>query len=177
MIPTIDERGAMRLAERIYRQTNRLYDRLRSPSAVGAARVEPNGGIHHLRGHHYCVLISYRRDGTPVPTPLWFGVEEGRMYFRTGAATSKLKRLRRDPEVLVAPSTGRGRPVGPPFVGRARILDRSEELKAERAIRSNYRWFRRLYVRLFTGRIAAHYVEIVPVDASASAGRQPRDVV
>ena len=54
------------LAERIYRQTNRLYDRARSPRAVDAARAQPTGDIDQLRGHRYCVLISYRRDGTPV---------------------------------------------------------------------------------------------------------------
>ena len=82
-----------------------------------------------------------------------------------------MERLRRNPEVLVAPSTGRGLPLGPPFIGRARILGSSEELKAERAIRSNYRWFHRLYVWLLTGQIAARYVEIVPANDNVSAGR------
>ena len=151
------------LAERIYRRTNRLYDRARSPTAVDAARIQPTGGIDHLRGHRYCVLISYRRDGTAVASPLWFGLGDGRLYVRTGAATAKLR---------VAPSTVRGTPLGPPFVGRAQILDRSEEPNAERAIRANYRWFRRIYLRLLTGHLAARYVAIVPVDNSGRDGRE-----
>ena len=152
------------LAERIYRQTNRLYDRTRSPTAVDAARAQPTGGIDQLRGHRYCVLVSYRRDGTPVPSPLWFGLADGRLYVRTGAATSKLQRIRRHLQVRVAPSTVRGTPLGPPFVGQARILEPSEEPHAERAIRANYRWLRRIYLRLLTGHLAARYVEIVPVN-------------
>lgn len=160
------------LAERIYRRTNRLYDRARSPTAVDAARIQPTGGIDHLRGHRYCVLISYRRDGTAVASPLWFGLGDGRLYVRTGAATAKLQRIRRHPQVRVAPSTVRGTPLGPPFVGRAQILDRSEEPNAERAIRANYRWFRRIYLRLLTGHLAARYVAIVPVDNSGRDGRE-----
>ena len=156
------------LAERLYRRTNRLYDRARSPTAVDAARAQPTGSIDQLRGHRYCVLISYRRDGTPVPAPLWFGLADGRLYVRTGAATAKLQRIRRHPQVRVAPSTMRGAPLGPPFVGQARILDRSEEPNAERAIRANYRWFRRIYLGLLTGHLAARYVEIIPVDPSRS---------
>ena len=160
------------LAERIYRRTNRLYDRARSPTAVDAARIQPTGGIDHLRGHRYCVLISYRRDGTAVASPLWFGLGDGRLYVRTGAATAKLQRIRRHPQVRVAPSTVRGTPLGPPFVGRAQILDRSEEPNAERAIRANYRWFRRIYLRLLTVHLAARYVAIVPDDNSGRDGRE-----
>jgi PPOX class probable F420-dependent enzyme len=110
-----------------------------------------------------------------VASPLWFGLRDGRLYIRTGAATAKLQRIRHHPQVRVAPSTVRGTPLGPPFVGQARILDRSEEPKAERAIRANYRWFRRVYLRLLTGRLAAHYVEVVPVDVSGRDGGQTVD--
>lgn len=106
--------GAMPLAERIYRRTNRLYDRARSPAAIQAAHLQPVAGIDHLRGHRYCVLVSYRRDGTAVVSPLWFGLGDGRLYVRTGAATAKLQRIRRNAEVRIAPSSVRGAPLGPP---------------------------------------------------------------
>lgn len=149
-------------AERAYRLTNRIWDRARSRSAVDAARVEPTGAVGDLRGHRYCVLITYRQDGTPVPTALWFGLRDGRVYVRTGTSTAKLRRIRRSPEVRIAPSTWRARPLGPPFVGRARLLDNAEEPKAEQTIRSNYAWLRRVYLRLLTGHVAAAYVEVEP---------------
>lgn len=152
----------MTLAERLYRWTNRLYDRARSPFATDVAHVPPTGSIDHLHGHRYCVLVSYRRDGTPVAAPLWFGVQAGRLYFRTGASTAKLTRIRRNPHVRIAPATVRGRPLAAPFTGRARVLGSAEEPLAEQVIRSNYGWFRRIYLRLLTRRIAARYVEVVP---------------
>ena len=61
-----------------------------------------------------------------------------------------------------------------PFVGQVRILDRSEEPNAERAIRANYRWFRRIYLGLLTSNVRAHYVQIIPVD---NGGRDDRSSV
>lgn len=149
-------------AERAYRVTNRIWNRLRSPLAIESANAEPSGTIDDLRGHRYCVVITCRPDGTPAPTALWFGLRDGRVYLRTGASTAKLRRIRRNPEVRIAPSTWRARPLGPPFIGRARLLDSAEEPTAELAIRSNYGWFRRIYLRLVTGRVAAAYLEINP---------------
>ena len=44
-----------------------VYDRLRHASADEAA-AEPATAqsFDALRGHKYCLLISYRRDGTPI---------------------------------------------------------------------------------------------------------------
>ena len=55
------------------------------------------------------ILESYRRDGTAVRTPLWFVDLNGEMAFYTMAASGKVKRLRRNPRVRVAPCTGRAR--------------------------------------------------------------------
>jgi hypothetical protein len=35
----------------------------------------------------YLSLTTYRRDGTPVSTPVWFVEEEGRLFVTTAAAT------------------------------------------------------------------------------------------
>jgi len=46
----------------------------------------------------------------PVRTPVWFVEYEGNIYVRTNADTGKIKRIRRNPHVRIAPSTGRGTP-------------------------------------------------------------------
>lgn len=158
----------MAIMRRISRQADRLYDRMRSPKAAEVAQREPTGGIDQLRGHRYCVLVSYRRDGTPVPSPVWFGVQDGRLYVRTGVKTAKVARIRHNPQVRVAPSDGRGEPRGAPFAGRARILDAAEEQRAEQAISANYGWGRKVYMRLFTGRVAECYIEVVPDGPAAN---------
>ena len=49
----------------------------------------------------YLSVISYKRDGTSVATPVWFVEEDGRLLVGTGAASGKVKRIRR-------PSAGAG---------------------------------------------------------------------
>ena len=126
---------------------NRVYDRMRHPSADALAG-EPStvSGFEHLRGHKYCVLVTYKRSGEAVPTPVWFGLGEGKLYVRSEADGAKVKRIRNDPRVRVAPSTVRGKPLGPPAEGRARVLAQAgEEQGAEAALQANYGIGRKVY--------------------------------
>ena len=59
----------------------------------------------------------------------------------------------------------RGKPTGPPFLGKARILADSEAPVAERALKSNYGLGRRIY-SAFTGSVDAVYVEVTPTGGS-----------
>ena len=56
-------------------------------------------------GQRYLNLESYKRDGTPVQTPVWFAEEEGVLYVYTLANAGKVKRIRRDPHIRIAPCT------------------------------------------------------------------------
>jgi uncharacterized protein len=126
---------------------NRFYDLIRSRSAKRAAEDSRTGSFEPLAGHKYGLIVSFKRDGSGVPTPIWFGLDgEGRLYFRTGAEVAKVKRIQRNPRVLVAPCTVRGKPLGPSIEGTARLLSSEEEKeRAEAAIKSNYGMGRRLY--------------------------------
>jgi PPOX class probable F420-dependent enzyme len=151
---------------------NRLYDSIRS-RAAGRAAEEPalRGGFHSLRGHKYCLVVTFKRDGAAVPTPVWFGLDEaGRVYFRTGAEVAKVRRIRNNARVLVAPCTVRGKPLGSSIEGRARLVAADEKQHAEAAIQSNYGLGRRLYEGAAdaVGGDEA-YVEIVPA-ADTDAG-------
>jgi PPOX class probable F420-dependent enzyme len=153
----------MTVAERIAHASNHLYDAIRSREARDVAeRPSTKGDLDSLRGQKYFLLTSYKRSGEPVSTPLWFGLAGGRLYFRTYADTVKLKRIRREPRVLVGPCDPRGKPKGPMIEARARPLGPDEEGVAEQAIRSNYGVMRRLYLASFSGRVADTYVEVTP---------------
>lgn len=58
----------------------------------------------------YVVIESYRKNGEPVRTPVWFVEHQGTLYVRTGKDTSKAKRIGRDPNIRIAPCSGRGTP-------------------------------------------------------------------
>jgi PPOX class probable F420-dependent enzyme len=89
------------------------------------------------------LLTSFKRDGTPVGTPVHIAVDGGRIYFRSYEKAWKTKRIRSDPRVEIAPSTIRGAPTGPAVSARARILDSEEEKIAKRAIARKYPIFQR----------------------------------
>jgi PPOX class probable F420-dependent enzyme len=141
---------------------DRFYDRVRDPASRAAAderRTVP--GFDHLDGHKYCTLVTYRRSGEPVPTPVWFGLQAGALYVRTDAAAAKVRRIRADPRVRVAPANARGRPLGPAAEGRARVLgDPAEEARAEAALQADYGLARKAYERI--GAAQGVYLEIVP---------------
>ena len=88
-----------------------------------------------LRQARLAVTTTFRRDGTPVPTPLEPLVEGGRVYFVTDADTGKVRRLRRDARVTVAPAALRGKALGPARAGRARILEGAEAARVDAAFR------------------------------------------
>jgi len=120
-------------------------------------------GFEELEGHKYCLLVSYRRDDTPIATPLWFGMAGGKVYSRTAAGDWKVKRIRNNPRVLVGPCTFRGKPRGPLAEGHARVLPPEEEAVAEAAIQSNYGVGRRTYkLSADRARPGSLYLEIAP---------------
>lgn len=162
---------------RITAVTDFFYLRMRHRDAWGSARAEtiaPERGIESFRGRKYCLLTTFRKSGAPVPTPVWFGIADGKLYLGSEAAVGKVKRIRGNPCVRIAPCTARGRPLGQPLKARARVLEPSESERAERAIAANYGPMRRLYEgagkRL---QIATVYIEVEPSSTAADSHSGP----
>jgi PPOX class probable F420-dependent enzyme len=84
------------------------------------------------------LLRTRKRNGEWVGTPVNVAVEDDRAYFGTPANSAKVKRLRNFEDVEVAPCTLRGRPTGPAFAGRARLLGGHESAEAEGRLRTKY---------------------------------------
>jgi len=102
-------------------------------------------------------LATFRRDGTEVRTPVWFADNERGVVFFTNPKLGKVKRLRRDPRVRVAPCTARGAVTGEWRDGRARFLEGDEARQARAALKQKY-WLARLPIWF---RSTTH-VEVVP---------------
>ena len=95
--------------------------------------------VNELGSEHYVSLTSFRRDGTPVATPVWVIAHDGRLYVWTGARTGKVRRIRGNPEVTLAACTARGTVTGPPRRARAAIVPASERPEAWDVSRAKYR--------------------------------------
>ena len=93
----------------------------------------------------YLNLVTYRRSGTAVSTPMWFVEEDGVLYVRTPAKSGKVKRLRNNPRVRVVPSDGRGYPKGEWIDGRARVVvDGAQAQRVNRLVHRKYGWRKKL---------------------------------
>jgi uncharacterized protein len=79
-----------------------------------------------LGAQRYVSITSFRRDGTPVATPVWVLAHAGRLYVWTGAQTGKAKRIRRNTDLTLAPCTARGKVTGPPVKLRAEIVQAAD---------------------------------------------------
>ncbi len=87
----------------------------------------------------YLNLATFRRSGVAVETPVWFAAHAGRLYVFTEGKAGKVKRLRANPEIRVAPCGVRGSLKGPWLPGRARRVEDAATLAAAyRALRRKY---------------------------------------
>ncbi len=119
-----------------------------------------------LVGQWAVLLTTYKRDGTPIGTPVNIAVDGDRAFVRTFDTASKLKRIRNNPEVGVAPSTWRGRPTGPAIRARARVLEGEESAYAGRLLARKHPILHRFLVPLvhrLRGNEKIH-VELRPLD-------------
>ncbi|WP_024804848.1 PPOX class F420-dependent oxidoreductase [Nocardia sp. BMG51109] len=86
----------------------------------------------------YVLLTTFRKDGTPVGTPLWAVLDDGRLYVWTVADSWKVKRIRRNPAVTLQPCSATGTPHGAAIEGSASILDDEGSERVRRLIKRKY---------------------------------------
>jgi uncharacterized protein len=96
-----------------------------------------------IHDQKYVSLTTFRKSGVAVPTPVWFGEMNDKLYVMTRSDSGKYKRIRNNPRVQVAPCTIRGKITGPQFEATARILAVEEWPAAQKAIHQKY-WLARI---------------------------------
>ncbi|MFQ5417348.1 MAG: PPOX class F420-dependent oxidoreductase [Myxococcota bacterium] len=126
--------------------------------------------IAALDRERYISLATFRRNGRAVETPVWFALRDGKVYVFSEANAGKMKRLRNDTRVRVAPCSVRGVTRGDWSEGSGRrVEDPEAEGRAYSALLAKYGWQMRLANLLsrLSGRIhgrAVIEIEIEPGD-------------
>lgn len=94
-----------------------------------------------LREARYALLRSFRRDGSPVLTPVWFAIDGDTLVFRTkiGPKTRRLA-LRPDVELTACDHRGRSPHDATTVAGRATILSGGEAEAANATLHRRYGW-------------------------------------
>lgn len=95
--------------------------------------------MDQLKAEKYVLLTTYRKDGTPVPTPVWAAADGDELVLWSDRKAGKVKRIRRDGTVQVQGCDLRGKQThGPVFPGQARLLGGEDSERARRLIARRY---------------------------------------
>ena len=92
-----------------------------------------------FRRQKYLSLESYRRDGRAVRTPVWFAESGDELYVYTEADSGKIKRMRNNPQIKIAPCDMRGNIRGAWVAAVARFVTGAEATQANRLLTRKYK--------------------------------------
>ena len=76
--------------------------------------------------------------------PVWFAEEQGVLYVYTLANAGKVKRIRRNPHIRIAPCTMRGKVIGPWVEAEATIVDATTAAHGHALLRQKYGWLKEI---------------------------------
>ncbi len=91
-----------------------------------------------LSGRKYISLETYRRSGVGVRTPVWFAEADGAFYVYSLAEAGKVKRVRANQRVRVAPCDLRGNLKGDWLEAEARVVNGEEEKRGHALLNQKY---------------------------------------
>ena|ERR1700761_6352375 len=115
-----------------------------------------NDPISTLEDQHFVSLTTFKRNGEGVSAPMWIGRDGADLFVWTPADSWKVKRVRNNPRVLLAPSSrfGKVREGVSPVEGAAQVATDAETVdRLQAEIRRKYGL--EYYLVTFIERIAA----------------------
>jgi uncharacterized protein len=105
--------------------------------------MSPNQFTQFAR-QKYLNLETYRKNGRPVATPVWFAAEHGTFSISSLAHAGKVKRIRQNQHVRIVPCDVRGDPKGAWVDARARLLDARGAAPGHTLLNQQYGWRKRI---------------------------------
>ncbi len=94
-------------------------------------------------------LTTFRKNGIPVPTPVWFAERQGVIYTYTESHSGKIKRIRHTSRVTLASCSASGKIKGPAVEGQARIISDAQEIAdAQATLAKKYGLVRKAFYTL-----------------------------
>lgn len=116
-----------------------------------------------LKGARFISLKTFRKNGNAVPTPVWFAQHDDKLYVMTLVNAGKIKRIRNNSYVEIAPCDVRGKVAeGVTYIPAiARLLPAGDEAnKANHYLNQKYGIMKRLFDLM--QRSKRVYIEISP---------------
>ena len=103
-------------------------------------------GFAAFAGQKYLNLETFKKSGQGVKTPVWFAADpsakldsnEAKLYVYTIGISGKVKRIRNNPRVNIAPSNASGKVKGDWVPARAEILSGAEAQHGMQLLNKKY---------------------------------------
>ncbi len=103
-------------------------------------------GFAAFDGHKYLCLETFKKSGEGVRTPIWFAADpssglnssSAKLYIYTIANTGKVKRIRNNPRVRIAPCDYRGKILGEWVDAKAQMMTGEEAGRGMRLLNIRY---------------------------------------
>ena len=97
-------------------------------------------------GQKYLNLETFKKDGTGVKTPVWFAPDpsarldsnDAKLYVYTIGVSGKVKRIRNNSLVKIAPCDMRGKVLGGWVEARAEIVTGEEDARGTQLLKEKY---------------------------------------
>ena len=111
----------------------------------------------------YINLETYKKDGTPIRTPVWFVIDNDLIYVITRDTTGKVRRLKNNQDVLIVHWSFKGEPKNGWVKGKAEKIVGEVADKAIKLRKKKYGMSARL-IGLFTsqkGNLVVYSIELI----------------
>lgn len=103
-------------------------------------------GFAEFAGHKYLNLETFKKNGDGVKTPVWFAADpaanlassDAKLYLYTIGVSGKVKRVRNNPRVRIAPCDMRGNVLGDWVEARAEIVTGEEAARGMQLLNKKY---------------------------------------
>jgi PPOX class probable F420-dependent enzyme len=103
-------------------------------------------GFEAFAGHKYLNLETFKKSGEGVKTPVWFAADpsvpldssDAKLFVYTIGVSGKVKRIRNNPRVRVAPCTASGKLLGDWVEARAEIVAGEEAARGMDLLNKKY---------------------------------------
>ena len=109
----------------------------------------------------YINLETYKKDGTPIRTPVWFVIDNDLIYVITMESTGKVKRLKHNQEVRIVPCSFKGKPKNGWVKAKAEKITGEEADKAIKLRKKKYGMSARLVSLFRKGNLTVYSIKLI----------------
>ena len=119
--------------------------------------------LEQFSSQKYINLETYKRDGTPIRTPVWFVIDKDLIYVITRDSTGKVKRLKNNQHVRIVSCSFKGEPKNEWVKGKTEMITGEEADSVIKLRKKKYGMFARLS-GIFTsqkGNLVVYSIELI----------------